>query len=247
MIDKNMMEYYKDRKRKLEEEKNKLKYEKKATTIFYIIICIICTLFIKRLSLMYQNKYLIYISIIIIAFITVAYLERRDLCNKWLYRTTGDLIKIENEIELLEISTTSLEQRAEKQFKQHQNDLNRYYNENIRQMKGVYNIGLVSIGLGFILIIGTIIFSLSNKDSVNNYIIPVMGIVSGILTSFIGALFIKMYTEAVNTSVKFHDKLVYSNNLHFSNFLISKISDSEKRENAIVELSKTIAEKNNNI
>ncbi len=242
-----MMGYYKDRKRELEEEKNKLKYEKKAITIFYIIICITCTLVIRKLSLIYQNKYLIYMSIIIIAFITVAYLERRDLCNKWLYRTTGELIKIENEIELLEISTTSLEERAEKQFKQHQNDLNRYYNENIRQMKGVYNIGLVSIGLGFILIIGTIIFSLSNKDGVNNYIIPVMGIVSGILTSFIGALFIKMYTEAVNTSVKFHDKLVYSNNLHFSNFLISKISDSEKRENAIVELSKTIAEKNNNI
>lgn len=242
-----MMEYYKERKRELEEEKNKLKYEQKAITVFYIIICIIFMLVIRRLSLIYPNKNFMYISIIIIAFITYAYLDRRDLCNKWLFRTTGELIKIKNEIELLEISTTSLEQRAEKQFKQHQNELNRYYDENIRQMKGVYNIGLVSIGLGFILIIGTIIFSLSNKDSVNNYIIPVMGIVSGILTSFIGALFIKMYTEAVNTSVKFHDKLVYSNNLHFSNFLISKISDNEKRENAIVEISKTIAEKNNNI
>lgn len=109
-------------------------------------------------------------------------------------------------------------------------------------MKGVYNIGLFSICMGSILIILTIIFSILNKNDINNLIIPIMGIVSGILSSFIGTLFIKMYTKTINTSTKFHDKLIYSNNLHFSNFLIAKINNQNKRENIICEVAKTITE-----
>lgn len=154
--------------------------------------------------------------------------------------------RIDEELEILEFRNITIEQKAEKQFKQHQKELNRYYNENIRHMRGVYNIGIFTISSGLLLIVGTIILCVFRSEFINDYIVPTMGIISGLISSLIGTLFIKMYTETINTSSKFHDKLVYSNNLHFSNFLISKISNQEKREEAILEVSKTIAEKNNN-
>lgn len=153
----------------------------------------------------------------------------------------NDIIRINEEIKLLEISNVSLEQRAEKQLKLHQNELNRYYNENIRQMKGVYNLGIISISMGFIIIILTIILSILNKDKIDNLIIPIIGIVSRLLSSFIGTFFIKMYTETISTSAKFHYKLVYSNNLYFSNFLIARVNNENKREDITCEIAKIIA------
>lgn len=246
MEDENRIEYLKQKKSDLEALINKNKSSKRTTRVVYVIMIVGFILLALNFKQIHRTHYSYSTLIIMGLYMLITYFYINMKRNNRLIYIENDLIKIEEEIELLEISTTSLEQRAEKQFKLHQKELNRYYNENIRQMKGVYNIGVVSIAIGFMLIVGTIISSLANKDSVNNYIIPIMGVVSGILTSFIGALFIKMYTETVNTSVKFHDKLVYSNNLHFSNFLISKISNQEKREEAIFEVSKTIAEKNNN-
>lgn len=150
--------------------------------------------------------------------------------------------RIDEELELLELNNTTIEQRAEKQFKQHQKELNRYYNENIRHMRGVYNVGIFTITSGLLLIAGTIILCILKSELINDYIVPTMGIVSGLASSLIGTLFIKMYTETINTSSKFHDKLVYSNNLHFNNLLISKVENKDKREDAICEIVKIISE-----
>ena len=153
--------------------------------------------------------------------------------------------RIDEELEILEFRNITIEQKAEKQFKQHQKELNRYYNENIRHMRGVYNIGIFTISSGLLLIVGTIILCVFKPEFINDYIVPTMGIISGLVSSLIGTLFIKMYTETINTSSKFHDKLVYSNNLHFSNFLIAKVEDKGKREDSICEIVKIISANKN--
>lgn len=239
----------KERKIDLESLKSKFKSREKSLVFIYafIIATSIAIFFIKNINFnktIYGiNSYFfnsIIMLIILYAALMIIFIKMRNVDRS--IHIENDIIRINEEIELLEISKVSIEQRAEKQLKLHQNELNRYYNENIRQMKGVYNIGIISISMGFIIIILTIILSILNKNKIDNLIIPIMGIVSGLLSSFIGTLFIKMYTETISTSAKFHDKLVYSNNLYFSNFLIAKVSDKNKREDITCEIAKLIAE-----
>ena len=237
-----------DTKKKYETKLSYIKSSKKvliwSLILILISIVVILIIFNKKIKALGSSTYYFYAVLIILIFYSIILIITcSNKYNNLITQIENDINRIDEEIELLVISTKSIEQRAEKLFKLHQNELSRYYNENIRQMKGVYNLGLGSIIIGFILILGTIIFSMYKIESINNYIIPIMGVISGILSSFIGTLFIKMYTETVNASSKFHDKLVDSNNLHFSNFLVSKISNDEKREEALSIIAKAIAEK----
>ena len=249
MESQDTMRLLREKKSNLESLKNKFKLREKNLKLMNysiiamsIIICVIKNIAFNNIIYDINSYFFNSIILLVILYSTILIIFIKMKNYDRLIHIENDIIRINEEIELLEISNVSLEQRAEKQLKLHQNELNRYYNENIRQMKGVYNIGIISISMGFIIIILTIILSILNKDKIDNLIIPIMGIVSGLLSSFIGTLFIKMYTETISTSAKFHDKLVYSNNLYFSNFLIAKVSNKNKREDITCEIAKTIAE-----
>jgi len=146
------------------------------------------------------------------------------------------LISINEELELINYYDVDDEKRAEQRFKQHQEQLKRYYDVNIKQLKAVFPLGIFAMIFGT-LIVGMTIYLF--KDNPN--VIPtVAGCVSGLLIDFIGAVFIQMYTKTVKASTKFHDKLIGSNNNLFANVLVTKISDPKVKDEAFAEIAKII-------
>lgn len=105
---------------------------------------------------------------------------------------------------------------ADKQFRMHQRELKRYYNLNIAQVKTVSVLGIILLAIGIIVILSTLL--LFANGFVMQITPLVVGCVSGMLIDFIGAFFIVMYTQTINASISFHEKLAASNNLLLGTF-----------------------------
>ena len=71
-------------------------------------------------------------------------------------------------------------------------------------------------------------------------IVLLVGSLSGIVVDFIGAVFIKMYTQNIEAAIKFHAVFAESNTLLLANSIANKIEDTTLRENTLSDISKSI-------
>ncbi len=150
-----------------------------------------------------------------------------------------ELQEIENELDLLSISHSSLEERSEKLFKHHHLELKRYYDENLKQSSWIFVVGIVCILIGFAIIGITLYFLIANSSNEleNKIIVASVGAIGAILSNFIAVIYLKMHSETVKALTEFHNRFVNTHHFYFSNFLLSKIKNEDKREDAFVELA----------
>ena len=148
-----------------------------------------------------------------------------------------EILEMNDEIELLETSESEYDKIAKKQFQKDQKEVKRYYDINLKHLKYLFPIGAGIILLGVTIIIISVILFINEKNGIQMLI----GSVSGILIDFIGVIFIRMYTETVKMSLKFHDKLINSNNILFVNILITKIKNQDLQDKTLSEVAKIIS------
>ncbi|ANE85336.1 MULTISPECIES: TRADD-N-associated membrane domain-containing protein [Bacillus cereus group] len=155
------------------------------------------------------------------------------------YEYITELQEIENELDLLSISHSSLEERSEKLFKHHHFELKRYYDENLKQSSWIFVVGIACIIIGFAIIGITLYFLMANSSNEleNKIIVASVGAIGAILSNFIAVIYLKMHSEAVKALTEFHNRFVNTHHFYFSNFLVSKIQNEDKREDALVELA----------
>ena len=141
------------------------------------------------------------------------------------------------EKEFSEIDPSQRALRAEKLYKLNQKELMRYYDMNLAQTKFLSVLGIVMIVVG-IIIVAISIFSYIylNVDAA----ILITGNISGIVVDFVGAIFIKMYTQNIDAAVKFHSKFAESNHLLLANSIANKIENADLREKTLSEIAKEI-------
>lgn len=155
--------------------------------------------------------------------------------------------ELNNDIELATIDPSEIEKRAERLFNKHQLELQKYYDLTLSQSKLIFFGGIfcILIGVGIVFVTLYLVFNLAS--SITEKIIPaILGSIGAILTNYIAVVYLKMYSETTNSLTIFHNRLVSSNHLHFSNFLIAKISESTKRDETLALVAQEIA-KNCNI
>lgn len=141
------------------------------------------------------------------------------------------------EQEFSEITPDKRALRAEKLFRMNQKELMRYYTMNLAQTKFLSIPGIVMIVAGIaIVLISCIIYTSLESDKM----LLIVGNISGIIVDFIGAIFIKMYTQNLEAAVKFHAKFAESNNLLLANSIANKIENIDLREQTLSDISKRI-------
>lgn len=141
------------------------------------------------------------------------------------------------EKEFSEIAPEKRALRAEKMFRMNQKDLMRYYDMNLAQTKFLSGLGILMILLGILIVVVALYMYISlNADKVLLFV----GSLSGIVVDFLGAIFIKMYTQNIEAAVKFHAKFAESNNLLLANSIANKIEDDKIREETLSAISKNI-------
>jgi len=141
------------------------------------------------------------------------------------------------EKELIEIAPEKRALRAEKLFRMNQKELMRYYDMNLAQTKFLMGLGISMILFGMMIVLITLyMYSVFDADKV----LLCVGSLSGVIGDFIGAIFIKMYTENIEAAIKFHSRFAESNNLLLANSIANKIENDEIREETLAEISKSI-------
>ena len=152
------------------------------------------------------------------------------------------IFEIQNEIDLLSIDDTSLEERAEKLFRLHQLELKKYYDQTLNHSRLIFIVGIVSIFAGFLFI--GVAFYLIFRAPLNGFsekvLVGVLGSIGAVLSNFVAVIFVKMYSETIKSLTEFHNRLVITHYLHFGNFLVAKIKDSKLREETISKLAENI-------
>ena len=161
----------------------------------------------------------------------------------------SDSSDILNRQELLTLSSQSREQKAQKLLQIQQFELKRYYNQTLTQSKYIFTVGVVAMSLGFTIIGGSLYLvydmnqknpglnienatqkALGSKDNTGTIIVAVLGAIGVILTNFIGALYLRMFSQIVRAVNGSQASLVATSNLHFANILAANIDTIDLRE-----------------
>lgn len=159
------------------------------------------------------------------------------------WKTAKKMEQIEEEAkreerELSEIGLDKRILRAEKLYKMNQKDLMRYYDANLAQTKFLSVLGNIMIILGLLIVLASLfLYIFVDADK----LLLIVGNVSGIIVDFVGAVFVKMYTQNIKAAVKFHAKFAESNNLLLANSIAHKIDNPDLRERTLSEIAKNIA------
>lgn len=235
--------------RELKKQKEKLKDElsnkKKGTNKKYLFPIIIVAIGIA-MSFMYfieknLNKGLLFsFGLIFIVLGTSTIILLIFIKDLEITVKEEEILEMNDEIELLETSESEYDKIAKKQFQKDKKEVKRYYDINLKHLKYLFPIGVGIILLGVTIIIISVILFINEKNGIQMLI----GSVSGILIDFIGVIFIRIYTETVKMSLKFHDKLINSNNILFVNILITKIKNQDLQDKTLSEVAKIISKGN---
>ncbi len=134
-----------------------------------------------------------------------------------------------NEIDLEKIEIASIEARAEKMFKLHQYELEKYYKQNLRQGNQVFIIGILFMILGFIIVIISL-YLIGYKETSNSNAVAILGAIGTILSNYIASIYLRMFSDTAKSATEFHNRLVSTHNLMFSNYIASKIKNEGLRE-----------------
>lgn len=225
--------------KRLEREKTLLELRAKKRKAICIIFGLFYMLFGLGIFLQIRTEYsgmmILMTSLLGIFIIVMPYITPNQ-------RLTTMISDIEREIDLLQ-SEDSLKNRSETLFKQHDLQLKRYYDLNLRQNSFVFWVGISCITLGFVFI-GITLYLISGNmlgDPQNKIIVAATGALAGILSNFIGAIYLKMHTNSINSLTEFHNRIVNTHHFYFSNFLISQITDEHKRQETLANLALNIS------
>lgn len=180
------------------------------------------------------DKVIIILSISSLSLALIRLIDRNLVIDR--IKETSD------ELEYLNIENESDIKKAEKQFKLHQNELQKYYSQNLSHSQKIFYTGIVCIILGFGIIAFTM-WILSTKNINNTLELMITGGIGGVLSNFIGVIYLKMYSETLKVLIEFHNKLVYTHNLHFSNYLLAKVENKELKEKILQEAILAIVKK----
>lgn len=158
---------------------------------------------------------------------------------------------VEREIEAIESELShqlsgadAIEERAKRLFANHEIDLKKYYRQTLKHSKIIFLAGIMCICIGFAIIVATyyLVWHSGGLGELSEKIVAsAFGLMSGILVNFIAVIYIRMFSNITDALTSFHQKLVVTNHLHFANFLVTKISDVEKRNDVLASIAKQIS------
>jgi hypothetical protein len=156
----------------------------------------------------------------------------------------AEIRDLKNELDLLSISEASIQQRAEKLFKLHQYELEKYYDQTLRQSARIFAVGIISIFAGFAVIGLTFYlvgFRFEHAAASGKIIVSTLGAAGALLANFVGAIYVKMFSDTLASLTEFHNRLVLTHHLHFGNFLSAKIGDESLRNETLATMASALA------
>jgi hypothetical protein len=155
-------------------------------------------------------------------------------------RAELDAKEIEDEIDLLQMKSASLEQKAHKLLRIQQGQLSRYLEVILQQSRGIFVVGVAAMLVG----VGVVVFTIwetrnmgPEADTIQKAIVAAVGAVGAILVNYVAAIYLKMFSDIGGAVQKSIGSLSQSTNVNFANVLVSNITTEEGRNEALKQIA----------
>lgn len=135
------------------------------------------------------------------------------------------------------------EKRAANLFFKHETELKQYYDQALRQNKQSFLIGIVCVGIGLasVAAVGTLLVAGAGAGEPEQLAAGGLGILAVALSGFVARIYLRVYEESAKAMKSFHERLVDTNDYHFSALLISMIEPKSERMKALTALSERVS------
>jgi len=151
-----------------------------------------------------------------------------------------DVKDMEDEIDLRQMKSASLEQKAHKLLRIQQSQLARYLDVILQQSRGIFVVGIAAMLVG----VGVVVFTIwqtkhmrPDVDTWQKAIVAVVGSIGAILTNYIAAIYLKMFSDIGAAVQKSVGSLSQSNNINFANVLAANITSEDARNETLKEIA----------
>lgn len=154
-----------------------------------------------------------------------------------------DDAEFEVDVERLERAPT--EAKADRLWRMNQRQILRYHEANLQQNAWALAVGVGCVIGGVVIVILTM--TLVGNDRVSEPILTsIMGGVGAVLTNFVGAISLRMYSKSVENLESFHDKLVGTQRLTMANVVAAQVEPESLRSQTFADLARGIGESTGN-
>ena len=155
-------------------------------------------------------------------------------------RAELDVKEAEDELKLRQMKSASLEQKAHKLLRIQQSQLSRYLEVILQQSRNIFAVGIGAMLVG----VGVVIFTIwqtrsmdSQADTIQKAIVAIVGVIGAILTNYVAAIYLKMFSDIGGAVHKSVASLSQSTNVNFANVLVAYISTADKRDETLKEIA----------
>jgi uncharacterized membrane protein YdbT with pleckstrin-like domain len=150
-----------------------------------------------------------------------------------------DAKDLEDEIDLRQMGSASLEQKAHKLLKIQQNQLSRYLEVILQQSRGIFLVGIaaMAVGVGIVLFTIWLTKTMGVNETWEKIIVAVLGAIGAILSNYVASIFLKMFSDIGVAVQKSVSSLSQSNSVNFANVLVSNITSEEVRNETLKEIA----------
>jgi hypothetical protein len=155
----------------------------------------------------------------------------------------GRLERLEFESEMMAYEASVAQLRAEKRFRINEQQLRRYYEQNLNQGAWVFwaGIGCVAFGIAAVALTFYAVARASGQTEAQ-IVMGAVGAVGAILSNYVAAIYLKMHAAAAESLRAFHARLVSTHELFLANLLASSVSEA-RRDEALCTLAFDIAKR----
>jgi hypothetical protein len=158
-------------------------------------------------------------------------------------RAELDVKEVEDELDLRQMKSASLEQKAHKLLRIQQGQLSRYLEVILQQSRSIFAVGIGAMLVG----VGVVVYTIwqtknvpGDADPIQKAIVAIVGTIGAILTNYVAAIYLKMFSDIGGAVQKSVSSLSQSTNVNFANVLVAYMSP-EKRDEALKEIAVNIS------
>lgn len=122
--------------------------------------------------------------------------------------------------------------------------LNQYYALSIGQARSIFYTGLILIGLGLLMVTGAFLYIVKFGQGVDfpkTIVLASLAATGGILSNFVGAVYLAVYSGTIRSLTAFYAGLVNTHSLYFINFMTTAIVDNKLKEETFANIAAIIA------
>ena len=146
----------------------------------------------------------------------------------------------EFEVDIDRLDRAPTEAKADRLWRMNQRQLIRYHEANLQHSAWALVVGVGCVAAGIAIACSTMFLLLEVENEAVQRLVAGVGGIGTVLTSFVGAIALRMQASSAANLDSFHHKLVHAQRLALANVIAAQVEDDARREETYSKIANAI-------